>query len=521
MTSIQAVMSYAKVNHLGLAIRLRTAGRIATIAMALVCGLTSAWSVLAAPAEASGGSPQWTITSVSRPTNFAPGDETGKDAFVLTITNTGSAPSDGSPVTITDELPEGLSLAPAGGSGEDRLAAINGIPAGANFKCALRTCTYTGVVVPDDTLIVKFAVDVSANAESVETNVARVAGGGALDAAMTTRTAISVNPASFGISPGGATTTLSSTQAGAHPDITASLAFNTVSAEGALAGDPKDTTYDLPPGFAGDLTDTPTCPDALFLQNECATATQVGVISLTVVGGEAFTEAVYNLGPNPGDLAKLGFVVAGIFFFEGDVSLRPGDYGLRTTFANANQALQELDNVALTLWGVPADPAHDALREAHNPGERNNHFGAPSEPARAPFFTNPTSCGVGPMNATLSTDSWEQPGNDVEVQMPFGPIVGCDRLGMRPSMTTELTTPSGYSPTGLDLDMAIPQTYDNPNGLATSTLKQAVITLPEGVTVNPSAGAGLGSLFKLPVRTGSCGRNALQGLSERLQAWHS
>ena len=30
-----------------------------------------------------------------------------------------------------------------------------------------------------------------------------------------------------------------------------------------------------------------------------------------------------------------------------------------------------------------------------------------------------------------------------------------------------------------------------PEGLATSALKKAVVTLPEGMTVNPSAGAGL------------------------------
>ena len=58
--------------------------------------------------------------------------------------------------------------------------------------------------------------------------------------------------------------------------------------------------------------------------------------------------------------------------------------------------------------------------------------------------------------------------------MPFGPIVGCDRLGMEPSLTAEATTNHAYSPTGLDLGMTVPQTYENPDGLATSTLKRAV-----------------------------------------------
>ena len=66
--------------------------------------------------------PQWTVTSVSRATNFKPGDETGDDSYLVTVTNTGDASSNGDPIAVTDELPEGLSLDPAGASGEDPLA---------------------------------------------------------------------------------------------------------------------------------------------------------------------------------------------------------------------------------------------------------------------------------------------------------------------------------------------------------------------------------------------------------------
>jgi hypothetical protein len=77
--------------------------------------------------------------------------------------------------------------------------------------------------------------------------------------------------------------------------------------------------------------------------------------------------------------------------------------------------------------------------------------------------------------------------------MQFGPLLGCDRLEMKPSLTAEVTTAKAYAPTGLDFDTEVPQTYENAEGLATPTLKKEVVTLPEGMTVNPSSGAGLGA----------------------------
>jgi hypothetical protein len=463
---------------------------------AFAAGVAGLLAFAAVPALAVTGGPQWTVTSVSSPTNFKPGDESGEDSYKVIVTNTGGGASDGSPVVMTDELPQGLSLDPAGASGEDTLARINHPgTGGANFSCALRTCIYTGTVVPDEALTLTFPVDVSAEAPSSVTNVIRVSGGGAPGASMSTPTAISSTPAGFGISPGGSTTALSSVQAGAHPDLTTSIAFNTVNRQGSLAGDPKDTTDELPPGFAGDLVDTPSCPVAKFQRQECAIGTQVGVTTLTLQrdrGRETFIEPVYNLSPSPGEVSKLGFPGAnGLIPVQGGVSLRPGDYGLSATFHNINQGISELDNVSLTVWGVPADSSHDPLRWNGLFAGGAGHFGASSDAAPAPFLTNPTACGTGPLRAAFLTDSWQQPGQFVEEHMPFGPMVGCDRLTIEPSLTVETTTSRAYSPSGLDLGMTIPQTYDNAFGLATSTLKRAVVALPEGMTVNPSAGAGL------------------------------
>ena len=66
----------------------------------------------AAPAFAAAG-PAWTISSLSQPTNFAPGSA-GQDYYLVTATNSGSAPTDGSTITITDNLPAGIADPPPG-----------------------------------------------------------------------------------------------------------------------------------------------------------------------------------------------------------------------------------------------------------------------------------------------------------------------------------------------------------------------------------------------------------------------
>ena len=462
--------------------------RTTTILLAL-----GAFGILAAPATAAGTGPQWSITSVARPTILAPG---GKgDQYVVAVTNTGGAPSNGETITVTDELPGGLSLAAPGASGEDELAAVDGAPS--HLSCVLRSCSWSGVVAVDDTLLLSFPVQAAA-AGTVE-NVVRVSGGGALAASVATETQIAKNePAAktqtvFGLSPGGASTALSTVQAGAHPDLTTSTAFTTVNSEGALAANPKDFADALPPGFAGDLVDTPACAPGEFLAEECPTATQVGVITITLTGTLAgpHIEPVYNVTPSPGDVAKLGFSIGGDFFYEGDIAVRPQDYGLQATFYNATAGPTGVDNAALTVWGVPAEAVHDALRWTGHLA--NGHFGAPSEHAAAAFFTNPTACTSEQLVASFSVNSWEHPEQYVGAPMRFGPIVGCDRLLMRPSLTAQATTTGAYAATGFDLDTTIPQTYNNPEGLATSTLKREVVTLPEGMTVNPSSGAGLGA----------------------------
>jgi hypothetical protein len=496
--------------------------RLKLTAVAVVCCATGLLNVSFASAAESAA--QWTVSSVSRPTNFKPGGDHEVDDYVMLVTNTGGAPSTG-PVTITDELPEGLAPA-AGVSAEDELGGKLSA-AGSSFSsdCGVNgdgsfSCTYGGVVDSGDTLIVKLPVTVSASppdscasvalsasAVSCVENVVRVEGGGAsAPAIMRTPTLVSPEPAVFGVAAGGATNALSSVQAGAHPDLTVSIAWNTTNRSGATAGNAKNTRYVLPAGFAGDLLDTPACQAREFLAQVCPVPTQIGVT--TVILHSASSEGVklapvYNLAPEPGDVAKIGFN-SGEFYIEADVSVRPGggpeEYGLQTNFYNIYASnVTELVNDSITIWGVPANPIHDPLRFVPNPigaGPGLLASGLSSGAVEAPYLTNPTACGAPgtELHGSFSLTSWQKPlesENPTITEMGLGRMVGCDRLGMEPKLTAEATTDKAYAASGLDLNINVPQTYDNAEGLATSTLKKQVVTLPEGMTVNPSSGAGL------------------------------
>ncbi len=486
-------------------------GRDSFRAWVAVIGLLVGGLVLAAPpALASESGVVWVVSGVSRPSVFRPGGDVGGDVFEVLVTNGGGSASVG-PVTVSDELPAGVVALP-GATGEDELVVAKGGAGAGEGKfgkgCALTgsggvACTYGGVVEPGDTLILSFPVEVAGEPGS-GVNVVRVTGGGGPAASVSTPTVISDTPAGFGLSGGGASSVLSSVQAGGHPDLTVTAAFNTGDSCGATVGNVKSTRFVLPVGFAGDLVDTPACAAGAFLREECPVPTQVGVTTvLTDSAGsppEPVLRPVYNLAAEPGEVAKLGFNV-GQFRYVGDIAVtpagQPGEYGLVTTFYNVTAALTEVDEVSLTVWGVPASPVHDALRWILGPlihGTRAEyHFGGGDDVAEAPFFTNPTVC-AGPLDSEFKLTSWQHPlesESPAGTVMSLGEMVGCDRLGMEPVLSAETTTNSAYAASGLDLNTTIPQTYNNAEGLATSTLKKETVTLPEGVTVNPSSGAGL------------------------------
>jgi hypothetical protein len=312
------------------------------------------------------------------------------------------------------------------------------------------------------------------------------------------------------------------TQAGSHP-FTASTSFALNSHDGGSLPDDnvKDIRVDVPAGLVGDPTSVQQCTEAQLLIGDfgqCPAASQVGQVSLNL--GLSFpnptTVPVFNMVPPPGEAAQFGAILLKHLILI-DAHVRAGgDYGLTTTLTNISTDAPLISS-ALTLWGVPADPAHDPMRGAvctGDPSDPGNCFGgglSAGVPPK-PFLTLPTSC-AGPQTTTIAADSWQDPGatnpdGSPDLSDPAwktasfishdnsgNPIGadGCNKLTFDPSITVQPDTSSADSPAGLHVDLHQPQAgLQDPNGLAAADLKRAVVTLPPGTSVNPAAADGLG-----------------------------
>ena len=154
-----------------------------------------------------------------------------------------------------------------------------------------------------------------------------------------------------------------------------------------------------------------------------------------------------------------------------------------------------IKRVTTTLWGVPADEAHFPERMCGDPD--HNHENCSGSQVLVPFLTYPTSC-TGPLTGTLSVDSWQEPGNFVSKDATMPAISGCDQLEFEPTLEAQPTAGAADSPSGLKVDLKVPQ-HNEPCqvgppvqcSLAVADLKDAVVTLPAGLTVDPSSADGL------------------------------
>jgi hypothetical protein len=157
-----------------------------------------------------------------------------------------------------------------------------------------------------------------------------------------------------------------------------------------------------------------------------------------------------------------------------------------------------------------------------------------------PFLSNETDCNPAP-STRLAVDAYQFPGpfsaegdpitaghpdsgNWRTHDAPAPPVTGCESLGFAPDIDFEATSRQADAPSGLTVELDIPQNrtprdaagdplpvpppgapdgevdayvqaatdyYNSDAGRATAHLKDTVVEFPDGVSVNPSAAAGL------------------------------
>ncbi len=298
-------------------------------------------------------------------------------------------------------------------------------------------------------------------------------------------------------------------KAGIHPDtFTTEIEMNTrsVSAGEEVEGAARDIVVHFPMGFAGTPNPVPPCESALFAQialdpdggannsghTNCPAGSIIGKATVNVSEGaknpsERELVPVFNLVPPPGAASKIGFIIKGSAAVVETFLSTKAPYHLVSRATTIPNFLQ-FNGAEINLWGVPGDSVHDPDKQCHL---REPSKTCPSLPD-VPFVTLPRTC-AGPLQTTFEADSWEAPGvwTDPVVTETNG-LEGCEELEFGPQIGSMPTSAAAESPTGLDFELGV----DDPGlieagGTADSDLRKAVVTLPEGVTTNPSIASGL------------------------------
>lgn len=291
---------------------------------------------------------------------------------------------------------------------------------------------------------------------------------------------------------------VSTPQAGAHPDLSMKLTFS--GSERA-----SDLVIDLPAGMIGDpnAVSKPLCDAQQAEKGTCPGYTKVGTVDAnataypTIGGiiplGEITTDAhgsvfmMQPLGDEPARLAiKLVPELLGIPLTDNPINMSipinmrgpgvgNGDYGLRILAeipATAEMPVfgttqVRMNSLQLALGAVP-----------------------PNGPVK-PFLANPTSCGP----KTFQMSATSQSGNTIDRDAPPLTITGCSATTppFNPSLTVSPTTMQAGQPTGISMTVHMPAPSDNKNDLVQAMVRKTVAVLPEGMAISATIGSnGLG-----------------------------
>jgi hypothetical protein len=312
-------------------------------------------------------------------------------------------------------------------------------------------------------------------------------------------------------------------QAGSHPfALTTSFGINFDEDEKGVfsEGRIKDFLLRAMPGLAADTTALPPCSSLDFFEDadndnipDCPVESQVGITAASsdVLGWRS--SPVFTVSPPPGVLLRLGWSVGGVASIVVDVGVSTEQpYNGLAASRNTPQTV-EVIGVKAQLWGDPTDFRHDELRGSCLE-ERREGFplddvegfqfegtggSCPVSRSSKPFLTLPTYCG-GPLLTSYEAVSWNDLDADGVADRDTGsvltaPLSLCGALpAFDPTISAKPTSKAAESPSGLDFALQIDDeglVSNKPEARAKSRIRRVVVTLPEGMTANPSLAEGL------------------------------
>jgi hypothetical protein len=297
-------------------------------------------------------------------------------------------------------------------------------------------------------------------------------------------------------------------------------------------GNPANVRVDVPPGLVPNPTIFPRCPLALFQAGGCLPDTQIGTEEITIKEGTAVARVrvpLYNVEIAPDQVSLFAFsaadagplvpaitALAGVAptYIVGGVRDEPSifgahDNGLYFTIDDAPETPAVLRS-KLTFWGVPGDPAHNAQRDQTcatvlAPVEAPpvcSGGGLLHTNPDLPFLNNPTKCGGVPLQTRLSLWSHSDPQEFATVVGQTPTIVEdgvakdgaqhCDIVPFGGAVDVAPQTTEPDAPAGPAVTLTTPQEgLEDKDVLTTSHVRDATVTLPPGMTLNPSAANGL------------------------------
>ncbi len=313
-------------------------------------------------------------------------------------------------------------------------------------------------------------------------------------------------------------TTMSTSQAGGHPDLTTEF---TLEHPGAPEG-AQNVIFDAPTGVFGNPRAATECSASDFALDQCPANSQVGLITIhaNYEGNPDYllgTAPVFTVVPQNGDTARFAFIVPVLDIpIAIPVAVRTesvSDYGLRFTVKDISQ-LTPLASAKLIFWGFPAEEEHNA--ERFPKGTPGKPAGCPEEEGTAcistptvasiplePLTDNPTLCTGRELNSTLLVQTYQDPTELSEAHAAYPPIEGCEKEKFEPFLQASPTTTETDSASGLNVELAAPQFETK--AVSPSEIRAATVTLPGGFTVNPDAADGQTDCTEAQANLGSEG----------------